>query len=193
MKVHTKITLLGAGLLALGTAAIAQTSAAPAQAVGGMQAPVSRADLKSRLEKQFAAADANRDGVLSVEERKAHRSQVRTDMRAHMFARLDADQNGAISKAEFDAAHDHGRDKAGKRHDRRGHGAHGMMQRHQLAEYRDKPIPRATFVDAGLARFDRVDTDHDGKISAAERDAARKAMRDRPAAANRPAPPPPGL
>lgn len=40
-----------------------------------------------------------------------------------------------------------------------------------------EPITKAQFVDRGLARFDRVDTDHDGKISQAERDAARRDMR----------------
>ncbi len=45
-----------------------------------------------------------------------------------------------------------------------------------------EPLTRSDFVDRGLARFDRIDTNHDGKISPAERDAARgpRHFRERP-------------
>ena len=39
-------------------------------------------------------------------------------------------------------------------------------------------LPNSDSVDRGLAMFDRVDTDHDGNISRAERDAARGSRRD---------------
>ena len=54
-----------------------------------------------------------------------------------------------------------------------------MMDRQLMSEYKDKAIPKAVFVNAGLAGFDKMDTDRDGKISLAEREAARKMMRDR--------------
>ena len=53
-----------------------------------------------------------------------------------------------------------------------------MMQRQLMSEYKDKAIPKAVFINAGLAGFDKMDTDRDGKISPAEREAARKMMRD---------------
>jgi hypothetical protein len=192
MSLRSHLLLLSAGLLSLGAVAYAQTPAAPAGAKP-MRPPVDRTALKSHLEKRFDAADVDKDGSLTPQERQAQRGEARAKMREHMFARLDADKNGAISKAEFAAAPAHAPRAAGK--DRGGHRGPmaGGMMRHQLAAYRDKPISRTQFVDAGLGHFDRVDTDHDGKISSAERDAARKAMRDRLAPAHRHSPPPPGL
>jgi Ca2+-binding EF-hand superfamily protein len=195
MSLRSHLLLLSAGLLSLGAVAYAQAPAAQADAgAKPMRPPADRAALKSHLEKRFDAADANKDGSLTPQERQAQRGETRAKMREHMFARLDADKNGSVSKAEFAAAPARGPHAAGKDGGggHRGHMAGGMM-RHQLAEYRDKPISRTQFVDAGLGHFDRVDTDHDGKISSAERDAARKAMRDRLAPAHRHSPPPPGL
>jgi hypothetical protein len=184
--------LFGAGLLSLGAVAFAQSPAAPP---GGRFAapPADRTELKAQLEKRFDAIDANKDGTITPEERKAQRTAMRGQMRERMFARLDADKNGVISKDEFTAPRQRP-DGAGKREGRKGdHGpmAGGMM-RHQFAGHHDQPITKTAFVDAGLGRFDRVDTDHDGRISPAERDAARKAMRDRLAPAGKPTPPPPG-
>ena len=192
MSHRPTLLLLSAGLLSLGAVAYAQPPAPPAGAPG-MHPPADRTELKAQLEKRFAAADANNDGSLTPQERQARRDEARGKMREHMFARLDTDKNGAISKAEFDAApaRPEGRG-AGKHRGGRGHMAGRMMMGPELAAYRDKPISRTQFVDAGLSRFDRVDTDHDGKISPAERDAARTAMRDRRAPAQRPTPPPPG-
>ena len=189
MSHRTKILLIGAGLLSLSAVALAQPGQRP------MGPPADRAELKTRLEQRFDALDANRDGTVTVEERQARRAQTRDAMRERMFAQLDTDKNGAISKEEFKAHRGHGERRQGEA--RRHHGHHGpmaggMMGR-DFAAYKDKPVTKTAFVDAGLSRFDRVDTDHDGKISSAERDAARKAMRDRPAPANRPSPPPPGL
>lgn len=196
MSFRAHMLLLSAGLLSLSAIASAQPPAPPS---GGprMQPPADRTELKAQLEKRFDAVDANRDGSLTPEERQAKRAEARASMREHLFARLDADKNGALSKAEFDAGRPaRGERRASERHARRDHHdrmAGQMMMRHQLAAYRGKPISKTQFLDAGLSRFDRVDTDHDGKISPAERDAARKAMRDRLAPAQRPSPPPPGL
>ena len=206
MSHRSPLLLLGAGLLSLGAAALAQPPAPAPDARGpAMAPPASRADLKARLEQRFDAADANRDGTVTPEERKAQRVARRDAMRERVFARLDTDKNGAISKSEFTAPPPRGPEGAGMRGPgKRGHGLRdghgrghgrmaGAMPGHGPAAQKNQPITRTAFVDAGLSRFDRVDTDHDGTISPAERDAARKAMRDRLAPANRPAPPPPGL
>jgi len=183
MTRKTSLSILGIGLLSLGAAAFAQTSA-PAGGPG-MRAPVDRAGLQTRLNQQFDARDANKDGMLSVDERKAHRAESREKMQARMFERLDADKSGQISKEEFAARHGgpRGERGEGKRGDWAGkrHGHHGggmMMQRQLMSEYKDKAIPKAVFINAGLARFDKMDTDRNGTISPAEREAARKMMRE---------------
>lgn len=196
MSLRSSLLILGGGLLSLSAVAIAQNPA-PASGPAHKGPPANRAELRTMLEKHFDAADANRDGTVTPQERTAYRAQSRERMRDHVFARLDANKDGQISKAEFAALRpggDHARGKGhgeGRPHRGMMHGK--MMGGGDFAAMRDKPVTRAQFVDAGLARFDRVDTDHDGKISSAERDAARKAMRDRLAPANMPPPPPPGL
>lgn len=223
MSHRPHMLLLGAGLLSLGAAVLAQPPAPPPamRGAGGpaMAPPADRAELKAQLEQRFDATDANHDGTVTPEELKtrrlADRQKMRTEMRDRMFARLDTDKNGSISKAEFDAAHapgqghpgmggpkSHGPGMARSEQDGRGMGGRRSMHRHMargammhdgFGGFKGQPVTKTAFVDAGLAHFDSVDTDHDGKISPAERDAARKAMRDRFAPANRPAPPPPGL
>ena len=185
MTRKTSLSILGIGLLSLGAAAFAQTSAPMGRDGPGARPPMDRASLQTRLNEQFDARDTNKDGSLSVEERKAHRAQSREKMQARMFERLDADKNGQISKEEFAARHGgpRGERGEGKRGGMAGkhHGHHGggmMMQRQLMSEYKDKAIPKAVFVNAGLAGFDKMDTDRDGKISPAERDAARKMMQE---------------
>ncbi|MBT2187086.1 EF-hand domain-containing protein [Sphingobium nicotianae] len=222
MSHRPHMLLLGAGLLSLGAAALAQPPAPPPamRGMGGpvMAPPANRAELKAQLEQRFDATDANHDGTVTPEELKAKRladrQKMRAEMRDRMFAQLDTDKNGSISKAEFDAAHGPGQDHPGmgspdargpvmdgNEHDGHGMRAHRSMRRHMgrgammhdgFGGFKGQPVTKTAFVDAGLARFDKADTDHDGKISPAERDVARKAMRDRFAPANRPAPPPPG-
>ncbi|MCW2390512.1 EF-hand domain-containing protein [Sphingobium sp. B11D3A] len=197
MKRLTAIALSSVGLLSIGTMAIAQSAPQPPQR-GEARAPMDRASLETRLATMFDAADTNRDGVLSVEERKAHQAQNRDKMRDAMFARLDANKDGSISKAEFAeaGAMAGGHQRRGHEGKRRGHGGPGMgsgmmMMGRELAAYRDKPIPRATFIQAGLAGFDRMDTNRDGKISPEERQAGRKAMMERRNTDQRPAQTPP--
>lgn len=196
MTRKTSLSILGIGLLSLGAAALAQTSAPAGQDGPGARPPLDRASLQTRLQQQFDAQDTNRDGMLSVDERKAFREQSREKMQTRMFERLDTDKSGQISKEEFAARHGGPRgdgkrgdgqrgDRAGKHHGHRGGGM--MMQRQLFSEYKDKAIPKAVFVNAGLAGFDKIDTDRDGKISPAEHDAARKMMQDR-RAMKRPAP-----
>lgn len=74
---------------------------------------------------RIAAKDVDGDGQLNVEEALAR------PMPVAMFGRIDADGDGAISQAEFDAAAEQMKDRHGRRGDgrRRGHG-HGFGQGH---------------------------------------------------------------
>jgi Ca2+-binding EF-hand superfamily protein len=142
-----------------------------------------RTELKSMLEARFDKLDANHDGKLSPEDRDL----ARTERRDVLFSKLDSNKDGSISKAEFSSARRDGQpgrsgqqqaddDKGDARFSHanwRPRPMHGMMPGGA-----QEPISKADFVAKGLARFDKVDTDHDGIISPAERDAARTQMRD---------------
>ncbi|MBO9668920.1 MAG: EF-hand domain-containing protein [Sphingobium sp.] len=182
-------TLLAAGLLSLSAGAMAQPPAPPPGAPDAgprMKAPETRAELKTQLEARFDRMDANHDGKIDEKDREARRAA----RIAEHFAEIDTDKNGSISKAEFAAAEEHrgpprfgqmegpGRAMLFSRRSREG----VMMMRGRLpfapppGGFARKPgdaLTKSDFVNQGLARFDKVDTDHDGKISAAERDAAR--------------------
>ena len=102
---------------------------------------VTKVEIEAFKAARFAEADTNKDGGLSPEEmsvahdtmmakRKADRAaemsqeEMPAPPRADkMFDRMDADKDGAISQAEFDAA----KQKMQERMDKRGHhqGGHG--------------------------------------------------------------------
>jgi hypothetical protein len=204
--------LIAAGLLSLSAGAIAQPPGPqPMQGPGsrgpmpGPMMPITRVELQARLTQMFDRLDANKDGKLSPEDRQAHKQQV-ADKR---FDRIDADKDGSISRQEFAALPaPHGRKAGGMRPaammagpdgpPRFGPGgpdARRMMMRPAMmppmqGPRAEAPISKADFIAKGLARFDQVDTDHDGTISPAEHDAARDTMRDRRGGAMMPLPRP---
>jgi hypothetical protein len=181
----------------------AQNGAPPPTGGHHMQAPKTRAEVEARVREQFARLDTNKDGFLTEEELRPHMPTPaeRQAMRDKMFAMMDKDGNGEISKAEFEAFHAdhvHGRHGPGGRdgHEQhamaapadgasphphmRGHrGWHGMMARmmfrHADADH-DGKVSLAEAEKAALDRFDKADTNHDGVISDAERQAARQQM-----------------
>ena len=172
------LTLLGAGI------AVAQPSAAGL----GRGGEISRADLVQKLDQRFARLDVNQDGNLSVADRSA-------GVEAR-FKQLDSDGNGALSLAEFTAAHGK-RDAAfaarggdgergfGGRHrgGRGGHHGGGFGRGGGAVDTNgDGAVSKAEFQSRALAAFDRADANRDGKLTAAERQAARAVRRAQPAA-----------
>lgn len=101
---------------------------------------------------------------------------------AAMFARLDANHDGQIS-AEEHRAHrgEHMGEHRGRR--RGGDGEHrgdhegGRMA--MLDANQDGSITRDEFLARPMQMFDRLDANHDGAISADERSAARERMHER--------------
>lgn len=173
--------------------------------------PLKRADVAATVQQHFAMMDLNRDGVIDDADRVAMVTKRRADreamMKAHrdrMFADLDANKDGSISRAEFDAPPppppgDHGPGGPGRPGgpDRmggpgRGPGSDGPGMRgpgmrgpgfgmggrmlEQADLNHDGKVTLAEAQKAALAAFDKADVNHDGTV---DRDEMIVAMRDR--------------
>jgi hypothetical protein len=194
VKKKISFLTLGAALIAVPVLA-APGGAAKGDADGN--GVLTRAEAQASATQRFAGMDANKDGKLDAADRAVRRAA----MQEKRFAALDANKDGNISKAEWDQ---HGADRAAKRAERgdkraatgeagqgrrdgmRGH--HGKRGGHRMGggmgggwmkadSNGDKVIGQAEFVAASLARFDRLDANKDGQVTAEERQAARTAMR----------------
>ena len=169
-----------AGLMALSISSAAILYAAPdVRADQDGNRIITKAEAMAAADAHFAMMDANGDGTLNDSDKTA--------MLAKRFAAIDTDKNGAISQAEFAAAHDmrgehradrrekrmeHG--KMGKRHEREG-GRDGRMDIMARADSNgDKAISQPEFRAAAEARFAKADTNKDGRITPDERKAGRK-------------------
>lgn len=152
-----------AGLAALGLAG-------PAFAQGGaerVQQDQTRAEAEARAAAAFDRMDTNRDGVLSPEERRAAGEQMRArfaERRAERMASLTDEQRAAIAerRAARGGEARQGRRGGEARAERRG----GEGRRAQ------EPVGRDQFVARALERFDRLDRDSNGIVTAEERRAA---------------------
>jgi len=194
-----KKTIIAGGLavasmaVLIGGAALAQTTAAPAPHHTRPEArraqPVSQAEFVQARVSRLTARDGNHDGTVTVEEMRAGAQARRAEQTSVRFDSLDADRNGQISRAEFDAARTEHGDRAGHRGPRRGEHRGARMGRHggrggeghgpaQRVAQRD-PVVIADVQAKLTARFARLDADHDGVLSPAERQAGRAATRER--------------
>lgn len=139
-------TLIGLSLLTMltATAAQAQTDVPPPPHRGGGMMGI-RPDAEGNITRAAAMAAADQ-----------------------RFAAMDTDHDGTISAQEMQAYREQRR---AEWQARRGGGGGG-----ERAGRPDRPAPRPVTAEAfrtrALAMFDRLDTNHDGKIDAAERDAA---------------------
>lgn len=152
MKTWMTAAALGAAMLGgLGAASVqAQTPPPPPapmqtpDADGDGDRVVTRDEAAADADRRFAAMDANHDGKLTRDERRAWREQRR--------APPPGDRMGGA--------------------DRR--------------PRRDMEQTQAAFRDRALERFDRIDTNHDGRIDAKEREAMVLMMRARRVGHDRP-------
>jgi Ca2+-binding EF-hand superfamily protein len=140
---------------------------------------ISKAEMTAAADARFARMDADKDGQLTPKDRDLKRSE-RLDAR---FAALDTDRNGQISKAEFAAGHQARADKRaerggpegrrwGGRH-HRGPGGFGPM----AGAGKDGTVTKAQFLAGATERFDRLDANKDGFVTADEMKTARETMR----------------
>ena len=104
-------------------------------------------------------------------------------MAAEMFDRADTNRDGMISRDEWHAGAARLAEMRGHDGPMMGGGMHGRpMMRHMamMADADgDRALSRDEFTKRALDHFDRVDANHDGKISAEEREQAHAAMRER--------------
>jgi hypothetical protein len=178
------LTLLsGAALLAGAGVALAQGGPGPDRP--GPDGDITRQQAIARADEMFARLDANHDGRLTPDEMQGMRGMGERrpggDMRQRMFDRMDANHDGNISREEFAQAHPM-REGAGPEMGPppggpEGPGGHGMGAR-MFGE--QGFITLEQMRARALERFDRADTNHDGVLTAAERQAARERRREDP-------------
>jgi hypothetical protein len=204
--VKKKMTLLTLGAALIAVPVLAAPGGDRNMGDANKDGVLTRAEAEAHAKAMFVKLDVNKDGKLDQADRAARHAEKR----AQMFDRLDANKDGSISKAEWDQA-DAARqakraewkakrgERAGapgngaERHAMRGHhggkrGGHGGPGGWMKADANgDKAISQAEFVAGALARFDRMDANKDGKVTAEERQVMRQAMRDKRGAP--PAPP----
>ena len=201
-----KMTLLTLGAALIAVPVLAAPGGDRNMGDANKDGVLTRAEAEAHAKAMFVKLDVNKDGKLDQADRAARHAEKR----AQMFDRLDASKDGSISKAEWDQADAARQAKraewkakpgeragapggGGERHAMRGHhggkrGGHGGPGGWMKADANgDKAISQAEFVAGALARFDRMDTIKDGKVTAEERQAMRQGMRDKRGAP--PAPP----
>ncbi len=143
-----------------------------------------REAMRAKRQERRAERRANRPEPTAEQkqkwaERRATRGERKGNRGANRFAAMDTDGNGALSLAEFTTrpARADRAETAAKR--RGGHHRGGMRLMKVADANQDGAISLQGMRNAALARFDKVDTDGDGTISAAEREAARDARKAR--------------
>ncbi|MDP1028671.1 EF-hand domain-containing protein [Sphingomonas sp. KR1UV-12] len=156
--------------------------------------PIARDQIDKPVTAMFRAADTNRDGMVTLAEFQALMDARRQERIGRGFARIDTDHDGAISRAEFfewqrrlgSAAAGDGQavltmegPVAETLAPDWGEGHREMVLARIVEPLSETVLVAAnTNYDAGMsldellayerARFDRLDTDHDGKLTALE-------------------------
>lgn len=150
-----KIILAGAAALTLiGTAAAQQPSQAPA-------GDITRAAAVADANRRFAQLDANGNGTVEAGEMQQASEQRRAERRQRMEARLSA--MSPEERAQFEQRR---ADRGGKEGARRGGGREGGSSVSRRGG--DGPTTLAQFRARAEQRFDRLDLDGNGVITAAE-------------------------
>jgi hypothetical protein len=128
----------------------------------------------------FAQQGGGRGGFMQRDQTRAE-AQQRADM---MFQMIDANHDGVVTKVEADQALAQFQASSG------GRGSARMQAMLQQAFATSPSLTLQQFEAQSLARFDAADLNHDGVVSAAERQQARAATQA-PVSPPSAVPPPP--
>src|SRR4051812_21964920 len=156
--------------------------AAVALGTGLISAPV----LAQAAQPQAPGASQRGGGFMQRDQTRAE-AQQRADM---MFQMLDANKDGSVTKAEADEAA--AQFEAARGDDDSGRGAGRIQRMIGQAFGTAQSLTRQQFEAQVLSRFDAQDLNHDGTVTAAERQqlrAQRQAQGQTPAALQAPAKP----
>lgn len=195
--------LIGAAVLLVSAAAIAQVTPTPPKAPAAQASrPLTdkaktRAEVQAKIAEHFAQVDTNRDGVITKAEadaaaqastgRWAERSKERRGDRGdRLFERLDTNRDGNITRAEWDAGQAQREQRIAERSHRDSGGMHGG--RHGMKSFgghmfemadanKDGRVTLQEAQAAALKHFDMIDANHDGRITPDERMQMHERMR----------------
>lgn len=167
-------------------AAVTLTSAAlagpgrdgPARADADSNGRVTLEETQAALKARMARLDADKDGRITKAEMEGARERISERHRergADAFAIMDTDRNGQLSPAEFEAGRQRMAERRGERREgrmaRRGHQPGERFDR--LDADNDGAVTAAEMDRAAAERFAKMDANKDGVISADERPARR--------------------
>lgn len=173
-RITLSVVLAGAATAtAAAGIAVAQPPQGPPPEGPRLARDVTRQEVINRVDETFARLDANRDGRVTPEERRAAAEQRRAAMVDRVFDRLDADDNGSISREEL---RDGRRRGPGRGRGMRMTGPGGPGGPRGMGP---REVTREEMRERALARFDRMDANRDGTVTADERRQAFESRRER--------------
>jgi Ca2+-binding EF-hand superfamily protein len=152
---------------------------APMAAHPMMQMPETRDGVVAMVREHFTRMDANHDGYVTRDEMRGMRGERRAKRmamrgaapdaaRGGAFERLDANRDNMISREEFASHRALRADHAGKGGQRMAMRGHATMMRRADAD-NDGRVSLAEAQAAAVQHFDKVDLNHDGRITPEER------------------------
>jgi Ca2+-binding EF-hand superfamily protein len=141
---------------------------------------IDQTEFQTTRDKWFADLDVNKDSFVTADELKAFGDKMHAewakkhgdqaadkpegkhgDFSQHILERVDTDKDGKISKAEFDAE---------------GSKLFAKLDENGDGKIAQNELPQRHWARFGGEMFDRMDVDHDGKVTKAEFQAAGEKM-----------------
>ncbi|WP_395016635.1 hypothetical protein [Dongia sp.] len=180
-----RLALLTVAATTLATAAFADGGKGPGgflkSADLNKDGVIDQTEFQQSRDKWFADLDTSKDGYVSADELKAFGDKMHAewakkhgdqadkpdankkhgDFSQRILERVDADKDGKISKAEFDAE---------------GSKMFGKLDENSDGKIAESEMPQRHWAKFGGRMFDRMDADNDGKVTKAEFQAAGEQM-----------------